>query len=226
MQSRQYDTIKIFGKSRLNEDTAKDINIFLPLEEIDISKCLNLIEKSIIYRDKLKSHSQDFASWYSSDVSENIKEILLLPIDRPTEIPELGTSKFFTYYYQNGYYHVVAGNSNCGTKEIGIYKEIYQFSELGPRNNLLCLFEEPDKLVIYEAECEYDSGESKNFIDSTSKNFKIEKYDKKYINFSPYRIKELGRNNITFESFDRERVLLYSLSQKIFIQDLDEKISK
>jgi hypothetical protein len=55
---------------------------------------------------------------------------------------------------------------------------------------------------------------------------KIEKRADYFTSFRPYKISSLGKSNITLESMWGEDLYLYSLSKKIFINDLEKQIEK
>jgi len=83
-----------------------------------------------------------------------------------------------------------------------------------------------DEIVILESGCKYNADESKYFITTQRTDLKIENSTETPRSFRPYNISKMGKNNIVFKDLYLEKILLYSLSKKISIQDLDSQIEK
>ncbi len=210
-------------RANSNENPWLDLNINISSPYKDVTSCLNFIENVISNREKLKKNIRNISEWYSAKTSDNVKQIMLNKIMRPDDVIELANPKFFTYYFQDGFYHVLCTDS-CETKEIAKLEQILQFSE--PKFYILCIFKSPDEILILDANCRYDFEQKKYFVKSIDTNLTMDKTEFKNYNFRPYHILALGKDNIVFESFWSEKVFLYSMSKKIFIQDLDLQIQK
>ncbi|WP_396143128.1 hypothetical protein [Flavobacterium sp.] len=222
----QDSTIKIYTwqKDINQKDESASLNIMINSPEKDVTKCLNFIEKSILNRDKIQLEKINFQNWYeSNDLSINVQEVLKIKIYRPNDIEQLPKTKFFDYYFQNNNFHVISTVS-CAIRELDTFTEILQFVE--PKYYVLCVFTKMNALQIFEASCKYNFEEKNYYLESHKTELKIEKRADYFTSFRPYKISSLGKSNITLESMWGEDLYLYSLSKKIFINDLEKQIEK
>lgn len=206
------------------KDETSSLNIMINSHDKDVSKCLALIEKVIINSNRLKKEKNNFQHWYSSiNLSMNVKEILNIQVYRPTDIEQLPKVKFFDYYFQDNYFHIVS-KANCANKELGVFDDIIQFSE--PKYYTLCVFTKINNLMIFEASCAYDHDVKDYYLKSESTELKIEKRKDFFTSFRPYKISSIGNTILIIESMWAEDIYLYSIAKKIFIDDLEKQIEK
>lgn len=216
------DRDKIFRAYFGNKEyTKKGLNIFIPENETDISKTLSLVENVILNQKSLENKTDKLLSWYNSTPSELVKEIHLNKMNRPNDVPEIKSSGFFDYFYENGTYHVLS-YQNREVIEVAQVTKILQFNV--PTPSLLFIFTEMDSLKIISADYKYNFDEK--MYHPTSETVDLKFIPEWEYSFRPYSIRLLGQKYITIESLFGEKVSLYNISKKSLIQDLSTIIEK
>ena len=202
-----------------DESQQKGLNIFIPNKEVDISKALNLVENIILNLKSIDNAKDKLSNWYNSTTSKIVENVLLNKMNRPKDVPELVSTEFFDYYYENGIYHVLS-YQNYEVIEVVQLSKILQFSV--PVPNMLFIFTEMNSLTIIKAEYKYDG--SKYHPTSDNVTFKFEP-EWEY-SFRPYKIRLLGQKYITIESIFGDKVSLYNIPKKKLTQDLLAKFEE
>jgi hypothetical protein len=196
-----------------DENQQKSLNIFIPSKERDIAKTLNLVENVILNLKSIDKAKDKLINWYNLKNSKLVEIILLNKIFRPKDVPELISTEFFDYYFENGIYHILS-YQNYEVIEVLQLSKILQFSV--PVPNLLFMFTEMDSLTIIKAEYKYNGTNYNATSDNVTFKFEPEwKYS-----FRPYKIRLLGQKYVTIESITGEKVSLYNIPKKKLTQDL------
>lgn len=205
------------NSEKLKENEDYNLNILIHKTEKNIGKCLNIIEFAILnYKTINKFKKVKFNEIYDNDFSTLIKEIIQNKIYRPSVVEELNRGFIYNYFVQNGKFHFFRNNN-----ELKIFDEITDF--FVKSNDIVIVFVTPIEIEIIQSRLAYNLEKKDHDLLINYHTIKIDDIDNYY---SPYKTNLLGNNIITFESMLGERVLLYSLEKKIFIQDLDEFLSK
>jgi hypothetical protein len=201
------------------ESKQKGLNIFIPNKERDISKILNLVENIILNIKSLDKANDKLLNWYNSKNSKLVETIHLNKIYRPKDVPELISTEFFDYYYENGIYHILS-HQNYEVIEVVQLSKILQFSV--PVPNMLFIFTEMDSLTIIKAEYKYDGSK----FNPTSENVTFKFAPEWEYSFRPYKIRLLGQKYVTIESINGEKVSLYNIPKKKLTQDILAKFDE
>jgi hypothetical protein len=215
-QGGEFKCLAYFGKEEFQNE---GLNIIISHKETDIFKTLSLVENVIANQKSLDKSKDKLSNWYESKNSKLVTEILLNKINRPTDVPEIKSSGFFDYYYENGIYHILS-YQNREVIEVAQLTKILQFSI--PTPSLLFIFTEMNSLTVIRAEYKYDGTK----YNPTSETVKLDFQPEWEYSFRPYSIRLLGQKYITIESIFGEKVSLYNIPKKKLTQDLLAKFEE
>ncbi|MCW1147417.1 hypothetical protein [Flavobacterium lacisediminis] len=197
------------------ESKSKVLNILIYEKETDINKTLSLVENIIINQISLDRSKNMFSIWYNSKSSEHVENILNNKIFRPKDVLELKILDSYDYFYEKGIYHILS-YQNGKIIEVAKLDKILQLST--PTYNLLFVFTEINSLTVITANYKYNFEEKK--YNNTSETLSFDFTPEWEYSFRPYSFRLLGQNFITIESIFGDKVSLYNISKKKFIQDL------
>lgn len=207
-----------YSKDVPESNSGKDLNILIFIDDQNISKCLNIVEFSILNEKNLNVFSKEQVTQiYNSEPSKIIKEIIKEKIYRPNLVNELERFEEYNYFIENEKFHLFRKNV-----EIGIFDDILDFFILS--TDIVVVFIRLNEAEIFESSSNYNSENKTSDLTFDCHKIKIENLNNTI--YLPFKTKLFGEKIIIFENLFRDRVLLYSLNKKIFIQNLDEFISK
>lgn len=207
-----------YSKDFPESNSGKYLNIFIFIDEKNISKCLNIVEFSILNEKNLNVFSKEqITQIYNSEPSKIIKEIIKEKIYRPNLVNDLERFEEYNYFIQNEKFHLYRKDD-----EIGIFDDILDFLVIS--RDLVVVFFKINEVEIFQSRDNYNTEKKISSFQLIKHKIKIEDNDLGL--YLPFRTKLFGKNIIILENFWGDRVLLYSLDKKIFIQNLDEFLSK
>lgn len=201
-----------------NTDDGFDLQVTIVSMNISVPETVFLISHIIDNYNTIPKRKSKQFTWRDASENSIANDILKTKIYRPNIVKELEFKSDFTYYFQNDSFFVEK-NQDCNTQVLSQVKDLKQFNPVN--NNILVIIYEKNNCEIISSICEYDFNEKvykpKNFTD----NFKI--LEDEYTCFHPFNIQNLSYQ-IFFESIDQKQLHSYSITEKKFIQNINEKI--
>lgn len=190
---------------------ANIINAMFRFKSFSISGCLNVIENALINAKKIEKFKDKNFEIYKDRSSDKVLKVLKTKIYRPNEIKELEKPYIFSYYIENGKYHLIR-NEEDKEEELSILDNILDYQILS--RNIVIVFTNFDEYKIFQSKVPVRT-ERINDISTF---------------YWPYNVHLSGDNKIIFEFYwrseSKNRVMLYFLDKNIFIQDLDKALDR